>query len=138
MIAFQKPIIVQGKVAGFEQCVREVKKEHDQARAGIAAKYTLDYIHKHLDGSTGWRASAPNGSLSLFTVIDDVWMFYTYVDQIDGNVNNDATQPFLVYAVAVVGDTNRCYRIELIPDEDGNLTRNVQSLDQVPFEDLFE
>jgi len=32
-------LIVQGKVAGFEQCVREVKKEHDQARARLL---TLD------------------------------------------------------------------------------------------------
>lgn len=28
-------LIVQGKVVGFEQCVREVKKEHDQARARL-------------------------------------------------------------------------------------------------------
>jgi len=115
----------------------ELKKntlEQDQADARIAAQYTLDYMHKALDGSTSWRSGAGNGTWKYFASLDGAWIFYSYVDEIDGDMSNDATQPFVLYSLAVKGNSKRAYRVELIPDESGNLKRNDASFEQVVFE----
>ena len=112
--------------------------EQDEAKARIAAHYTLDYIHKFLDGSIAWRGTAKHETWSYFAAIDDVMIFYGYQDQIDGDMTNDPAQPFMVYAMAISGDARRVYRVELISDADGNLTRNSSKFEQVTFEALFE
>ncbi len=108
--------------------------EHEQADARIAAQYTLDYIQKALDGNTSWRADATNETWSLFSHMDGVTTFYAYLDPIDGDVTNDASQPFLLYSLAVSGNSKRAYRVELTPDSEGNLKRNDATFEQVIFE----
>lgn len=116
--------------------IEENELEHDQAEARTAALYAQDYIHKFLDGNTSWRANAPNANWSYFAQLHDVTMFYAYVDQIDGDITNDPTQPFMLYTLAVKGESRRVYRVEVVPDADGNLTRNLDKFEQVAFEDL--
>lgn len=110
--------------------------EHDQAQARIAALYAQDYIQKLLDGDTAWRGAAPDGTWSLFAELHGVTLHYAYIDQADGDITNDPTQPFLLYTMAVKGASRRVYRVEMIPDENGNLTRNLDKFEQVAFEDL--
>lgn len=108
--------------------------EKDEAEARIAAKYTLDYVHKMLDGDTTWRVDAMDGSWSLFTQIDDTLIFYSYIDEIDGDISNDPAQPFMLYTVAITDHSKRVYRVELIPDADGNLRRNDSKFEQGTFQ----
>jgi type II secretory pathway component PulK len=106
----------------------------DQADARVAAQYAIDYIHKTLNGRTSWRDNASNGSWNYFAQLDDVSIAYAYVDEIDGDLTNDATQPFFLYTLAIKGDSRRVYRIELIPDDEGNLIRNDSTFEQGVFE----
>lgn len=110
--------------------------ESDQAVARLSAIYTQDYIHRVLSGGTAWRASAPNASWNIFYQYQGCTMYYAYVDQVDGNINNDATQPFLLYTLAVKGNSRRIYRVEIVPDANGNLTRNADTFQQLMIEDL--
>lgn len=113
--------------------LRQNELEQDQAEARIAAQYALDYFHKTLDGDTTWRASASNLSWRLFATLDGVTIYYAYQDQIDGDISNDATQPFLLYSLAIKGNSRRLYRVELIPDASGNLKRNHSKFEQGTF-----
>ena len=108
--------------------------EQDQADARIAAQYTLDYIHKALDGDTSWRAGAVNDNWTLFATLHEVTLYYKYVDEIDGDITNDATQPFMLHAVAIKDNSRRLYRVELVPDASGNLKRNDSTFEQGTFE----
>ena len=107
--------------------------DQDQASVRLIALTGQDILHKRLDGSTAWRATAANGSWTYYGAIDGVALYYAFVDQIDGDVTNDATQPFLLYTLAVDGDSIRSYIVELVPDDSGNLTRNASSFRQAIF-----
>jgi len=110
--------------------LKQNELEQDQAEVRIAAHCALDFIHKSLDGDTAWRSSAFDASWYYFTNFDGANIYYGYVDQIDGDVSNDATQPFMLYTLAIKGNSKRVYRVELIPDADGNLRRNDSTFEQ--------
>lgn len=112
--------------------------EHDQFHSRLGAQYAQDLIHKFLDGDTAWRTTVQDATwyLMLSNVDGTYRVYYAFVDQIDGDIRNDATQPFMLYTLTVGGDARRAYRIELIPDEDGNLTRNANSFEQILFDEL--
>jgi len=107
--------------------------EQDQAEARIAAQYTLDYIHKALNGNTSWRSDAQDDRWYYFAQLDGTYIYYSYIDQIDGDISNDATQPFILYTLAIKGNSQRLYRVELVPDEAGNLNRNESKFEQGVF-----
>lgn len=133
-LALTSILIVLG-IAATQIARGEMQKntlEHDVVQARIAAHYTLDYIHKLLDDDADWRDGAQNKRWVFLRRIGDAYLYFAYYDQIDGDITNDYTQPFLLYVAAVVGDTRRVYRVELVPDEDGDLTRNTSTLQQVP------
>lgn len=107
--------------------------EQDQAEVRLLAISCQDILHKQLSGRLTWRASARDGKWTRFETIDGVTLYYAFVDQIDGDITNDYTQPFLLYTAAVDGDSARAYIVELVPDESGNLTRNASSFRQMVF-----
>lgn len=107
--------------------------EQDQAAARLAAQSTQDLIQKALDGQTTWRSTAVSGDWNTFATLDGVQLYYAYVDEVDGDLGNDTTQPFVLYSLAVSGDSKRCYRVELVPDSANNLRRNEPTFEQVVF-----
>ena len=117
--------------------MQENTLEQDQATAALVAQFSQDYMHKLLSDKADWRDTAPNSSWRLFAIFDDTAVWFAYIDQIDGDIKNDATQPFMLYTMAIKGDTRRVYRVEIVPDSDGNLTRNLDKFEQVAFEELF-
>ena len=107
--------------------------DQDQAAVRLMAMTGLDIMHKRLDGSTAWRATATNGQWTYFLRIDGVTMYYAFVDQIDGDMTNDNSQPFQLYSLAFDGSSMRIYVVEMTSDASGNLTRNASSLRQATF-----
>lgn len=130
-------LLVTLGIAATKIARAELKKndlEKDQAQVRIAAQYALDFMQKRLDGETDWRSTANNGAWNVFSTINGVTIYYAYVDQTDGDLSDDATDPFLLHSLAFTGDSLRVYRVELISDEQGNLKRNEATFEQGVFE----
>ena len=105
--------------------------ESGQAAARLSAVSLQDMIHKQIDGDMTWRDSATSGAWVRFGTLDGGDLFYRYRDQIDGNMSDDYTEPFLLYTRAIYGESRRTYVIEMIPDDDGEITPNAASFSQV-------
>lgn len=113
--------------------IKQGENEVDLAKARLAATYAQDYIHKLMDGETDWRDSHLAATWYSFSTIDGVDIYYTYIDQIDGDLGDDYSQPFLLYTRADSGDATRMFITEYTVDEDHNVTRNASSFRQVVF-----
>lgn len=109
------------------------KLENDQVEARLAALSAQEYFHKQFSGSMTWRAGQPTGNWVYYQTVGGSRIFYAFLDQIDGDVTNDYSQPVLLYTMGITNDAIRAYRVELIPDDSGNLTRNAASFEQVTF-----
>lgn len=98
------------------------ESDHDLAKARLAALYTQDYVHKLINGSLTWRDGITSGNWRYFTMLDGVRIWFAYVDQIDGDLSNDYSEPFVLYTLAICGDAYRLYSVEFSADDAGNLT----------------
>lgn len=138
VLAITSILIVLG-IAATQIARGEIERndlEQDQAKARIAAQYAMDYIHKLRNGDVTWRANVVNAQWRSFMNYNGVAIYSAYIDQIDGDMANDSGQPFLLYTAAVSGDSRRVYRVEMISDDAGNLTRNDETFEQIPFDEL--
>jgi len=112
--------------------VEEGRLQEELIKARLAADVSLDVMHKRLDGATAWRGVVSDDTWSSSQTIADADVRFKYVDEFDGNLGNDNTQPFRVYAKAQVGDAVRVYSVEFVPDASNNLTRRPRSFRQEP------
>jgi len=141
VLAITSMLVVVG-IAGSMLARSQVKQsvlQHNQSSARLAALSMLDITHKQLDGETSWRsvvaddtwdAGTAFGSLDGGTTFDQVTVQIKFVDELDGRIAGDDTQPFRVYARATAGDAVRIYSVELVPDASNNLTRIAHSMRQ--------
>ena len=113
--------------------IEQGEAELDVARARVAAQTAQDLIHKGIDGGDSWRDGAATASWYLLGVFDGVRIWYAYIDQIDGDLSDDYSEPFLLYTMANVGSAYRIYSVEYTADEDGKLTRNAGTFKQEVF-----
>lgn len=113
--------------------IEQGESEQDVAKARLAAQYTQDYIHKLRTGDTTWRDGLLTSRWYYFTNLDGVDIWHAYVDQIDGDLADDYSEPFVLYTLARSGSAYRSYIAEYSADEDGNLTLNVSTLRQGVF-----
>lgn len=118
--------VLLGRVA-----VEESDLQQDQAIARLAAQVALDVTHKQLDlsGDT-WRATTDDDQWQSARAYAGATIRVKFVDEIDGELDNDNTQPFRVYTQAQSGDAVRLYSVELIPLEGGGYKRNARTLRQ--------
>ncbi|MFN3166848.1 MAG: hypothetical protein ACE37H_07270 [Phycisphaeraceae bacterium] len=112
--------------------VEQAALNEDLAIARLAAEVGIDIMHKRIEGDTAWRGTTSNGDWSGSQPIADAKVYFKFVDEFDGNLANDNTQPFRLYAKAEVGDAVRVYSVEFVPDASNNLTRRPRSFRQEP------
>ena len=110
--------------------VQQCKLQQDLTRARLAAEVALDVAHKRIDGSTSWRSTVGNGTWSGCENLADAKVYLKYVDEYDGTIAGDNTQPFRLYAKALINNAVRVYSVEFVPDETGHLTRRPRSMRQ--------
>lgn len=104
--------------------VEQGNREQDVAKARTAAQYAQDYMHKLRSGDTAWRDELETQRWYYFTRLDGVDIWHAYVDQIDGDLADDDSEPFVLYTLARSGDAYRSYIAEYTADAEGNLTLN--------------
>ncbi|MEM6257810.1 MAG: hypothetical protein AAGI37_05805 [Planctomycetota bacterium] len=107
--------------------------QSDQAKARLAALYMQDVIHKRNTGDLAWRDGLETETWYLQGAQDGVLLFYAFVDEIDGDLDDDYTEPFLLYTMGYAGATFRIYSVEYVSDSSGNLTRNASTFQQQVF-----
>lgn len=110
--------------------VEQSDLETEQALTRLAAMCMLDVTHKRLDGRMDWRNTVGNDLWSYRELYGRTKVYVKFIDEIDGSINGDYTQPFRVYAMSTLNKTVRIYSIEFVPDADGTLTRNARTLRQ--------
>lgn len=110
--------------------VERSKLEQDQSEVRLAAESALDVTHKRINGTTAWRDSVVDDTWSAGELLGGTLVAVKYVDEIDGRIAGDPSQPFRLYARAATRGAVRIYSVEFIPDEAGNLRRNARTFQQ--------
>ena len=105
----------------------------DQSKARLTALYMQDIFQKQNSGNLTWRDGKESETWYFQTEIDGVRILYAYVDQIDNDLDDDYSEPFLLYTMGLSGTSFRIYSAEYVADEDGNLTLNASTLQQQVF-----
>ena len=110
--------------------VEQARLQESLTKVRMAAEVGIDVKHKRLNGTTSWRSSVGNNNWSSSEAIADAKVYYKYVDEFDGSLSNDNTQPFRMYCKAEKGDAVRVYSVEFVSDSAGNLTRRPRTMRQ--------
>jgi len=99
----------------------------DAVRADFAAQSYVDWMVFTLNRDSGWRAAYDNDSWSGDEIQDEATCNFKLVDELDGDLVNDASQPVRLYGKATVGGAVRIYSVileSLVDEESGNLFSN--------------
>lgn len=112
--------------------VEQGQLQEELTKAKLAAEVALDVRHKQIDGQNAWRGSVGDNTWSKNNNIADAKVYFKYVDEYDGTIANDNTQPFRLYAKAEVGQAVRVYSVEFVPDDTAKLTRRPRTFRQEP------
>lgn len=113
--------------------IEENELQEDQVAAQLAAEYLQDYLQKIHSGSKTWRDGIYSSSWYYFTAVDGVYLLHGYVDEIDGDLANDYSQPVRIYTYAITTKARRVYSAEYAPDDEGNLILIPSSMRQETF-----
>ena len=96
---------------------RAAAGSHDLVKARFQGESTVDLAQFWIAEDPNWRTSLKNDVWSGVRTIDEADISYKLVDEVDGDLANDDTQPVRVYSKAVVGNATRIYSMELAPDQ---------------------
>lgn len=110
--------------------LQRIELETDQAKARLLGITFMDYCHSRIDGSAFFRMLVTSGEWRSAETFGDGAAQHMYVDEIDGDINNDNAQPFRLYVMVTVGDAVRIYSQEFVPDESNNLRRDPKTFRQ--------
>ncbi|MFK7789183.1 MAG: hypothetical protein AB8C95_06805 [Phycisphaeraceae bacterium] len=100
----------------------------DAVDAKFAAVSALDVMHKRIDGGNGWRSLVTNDTWTGGETYAQATVQYKFVDELDENLSNDATQPFRLYAKASVGNAVQVFSIEFSPDDTGGYRPDAKTI----------
>ena len=98
----------------------------DEDRAAEARDLAMDsyrLMAYYMANTTNWRL-ATSGTWYTTTLDIGTPVQYKLVDEVDGNLSNDLTQPVKAYFRAIRGNAGRCYSVVLIPLPLPNLLYN--------------
>lgn len=129
-------LLVTLGIAATQLAQNQIKRgesEQDVAKARLAAQYTQDYLQKMHSEDETWRDGVLTARWYYFTNLDGVDIWHAYVDQIDGDLTDDYSEPFLLYTMARSGNAYRSFIAEYSADADGNLILYASSLRQAVF-----
>jgi Tfp pilus assembly protein PilX len=88
--------------------------QENQVRARLLAESYLDLVHARLNSTTSWRSTTSHNAWSNpAESLAGGLVQYKLVDELDGSLSDDATDPVRLYARAEVGGAVRVFSIEL-------------------------
>jgi hypothetical protein len=93
-------------------------------KVDFQAQATVDRALLRLNSIANWRTTYTNDTWTAGQTFDGVTTSFKLVDELDGNLANDANQPVRVYGRAVAGDALRMYSVCVQPRSTPNLLAN--------------
>ena len=93
--------------------LRIARQEEDTALAAASAPSLIEVALLRLDGDSDWRTTYTSGDWTSNETVSGVTYSFKLVDEKDGNLANDVSQPVRLYAKATVGDAVRTYSVLL-------------------------
>jgi len=93
-------------------------------KVDVQAQVAVDRAVFRLNNLANWRTAYTNDTWTVGQTFDGVTTSFKLVDEIDGNLANDANQPVRVYGRATVGDALRMYSLCVEPRVNRNLLAN--------------
>jgi hypothetical protein len=94
------------------------------AKADFGATSITDLALFWVSANTNWRTAYANNTWTAPLVADGMTLRYKLVDELDGNLANDPTQPVRLYAKAIVGVAVRMESVLCQPTGGWNLVTN--------------
>ncbi|XAL98866.1 hypothetical protein OT109_14910 [Phycisphaeraceae bacterium D3-23] len=85
--------------------------QDDMAQARQLGLGGLEVVRKRLESNSGWRSTYTNDVWSAPTVVGDGVCVFKLVDEGDGSLLDDDTDPVRVYVKATVGSAVRIYSV---------------------------
>ena len=113
--------------------IEQGDSKQGQAEARLAAQYTQDILHKRNSGDLTWRDGIVPEQWYPLAPMNGTKVYYSYIDPIDGDVEDDYSDPFVLYTLAQSGTNFRVYSAEYTADDAGNLTLKASTLKQEVF-----
>ena len=80
------------------------------------ARSAVELGSRAIDADMSWRTDWTSGSWEWSTTIDGVRLGYTAVDETDGDLSDDDTDPLRIYGFAEIGHVTRVFSVELTPE----------------------
>ncbi len=93
--------------------LRATRQAEDAALADAFSTSMIEVYILRTSQVANWRSSEVNGAWSADETADGVRFSYKLVDEVDGDLANDPTQPVRLYARARVGDAVRTHSVLL-------------------------
>lgn len=93
--------------------LRITRQEEAAVQAAVSAPSLIEVALLRLDGDPNWRTTYTSGDWTANETVGGVTYNFSLVDEKDGDLANDASQPVRLYAKATVGDAVRTYSVLL-------------------------
>ncbi len=93
-------------------------------KASLYAQSVVDIVLYRLENDPNWRTTYTHDIWTADEPVGEVTFAYHFVDEADGDLANDPTQPVRLYVKATVGEAVRIASVRLAPPEPVNLLTN--------------
>ncbi len=100
-----------GAIALARSSVRATVASSDWSEAGIAAQGGIEYVVAVMNSSPTWRTDLKNNKVYGPFAVGRAKVALTLIDEVDGDLSDDATENVRVYAVATIGSSTRTYSV---------------------------
>lgn len=98
-----------GAVALSRSAIRSTTAARDWSECGVAAQSAVECAIANMNADASWRSDLKSGKAYGPIAIGRARANITIIDEIDGDLANDQTQPARIYGVATIGGATRCY-----------------------------
>gem|GEM_PF-884125 len=95
--------------------LRAVNNTEQTAKADFYAQSAIDLAMFKLAADSSWRTTYTNDTWVPLPTSGNGTCSFKLVDELDGNLANDPTQPVRVYGKAAIGEAVRIYSVQLDP-----------------------
>jgi hypothetical protein len=103
---------------------RAMRMAEQAAEADLAAQSLADITVFRLANNLSWRTTYTNNVWTPNEIVGSATFRLRLVDELDGDLADDANDPVRLYAKATVGEAVRLYSVQLAPAAPANLLSN--------------
>jgi hypothetical protein len=103
---------------------RTVNADRDMARAAFAGRSIIEIATHRIVNDASWRSTYTNDTWTADETLNELVFSYKLVDEEDGNLTDDTTQPVRLYARTTVDNAVRIYSVVLETPANANLLAN--------------